>query len=111
MLVLKMLMLILTASLSYTPTTEKFLIGFTKGAVEVCIDYKSLTETIVLDGKEGPYTPRKCYYGTETMTQFEENWAFIEANNGDWEVTATAEYMNPDGTVRAVASNTVIARH
>jgi hypothetical protein len=97
--------------LNYNARNETFQVKFEKGASWACFGFKSEKETIELDGKVGPYEPHKCYGFSEGLTSINENWEFIDKNDGFWDVSVVVQYANPDGSFTDVTSNTLQVKH
>lgn len=76
----------------YNPQNEApFLVTFEPNVYEVaCTVYQSLTETIEQGGKTIPYAPRHCgiFGDASTQSSYVDDWDFIIANGGEWDVWA-----------------------
>lgn len=96
--------------LTYDQKADRFLVSFPEGGFfYACTHFKSLKETIIMDGKEVSYEPYDCgiLAGGEKQTSYVQPWGFVVPNGGEWEVEAILQ--TEDAT--AYPSNKVTVIH
>ena len=82
------------------PDGQMFRVTFEPGAVAACTVYQQQTLSPPnVHWPDGHYTPRHCGTLQEQMGAYEDDWAFIKAEQTPWRVWSEVQY--PDGPPRA----------